>query len=124
MLELKALVACAPNFSGAKAYDRAAIIYTRAGELAAQLSRSNQAPQLLREAFGNYRLSDDRQGMNATWKRLKELGEDVERFDPVAPVANPVALGQIGARTLDSYRCGRPVLPQLAMSQAKNWPMA
>jgi len=83
MLELKALVACAPNFAGAKAYDRAAIVYSRSGELAAQLNRSKQAPQLLREAFENYRLSDDRQGMNATWKRLKELGENVSDLTPL-----------------------------------------
>jgi len=76
-VELKALVECAPNFSGAGAHGRAAAAYARAGELGAQLNHIKQAPELWREAFENFRLSADHEGMSAIWQKLKDFGEDV-----------------------------------------------
>ena len=83
MLELGALAACAPNFTGAEAHGRAATIYSRAGELATLLNRNRQAPKLLRGAFENYRLSGDRDGMRATRERLDKLGVDVSDLPSV-----------------------------------------
>jgi tetratricopeptide (TPR) repeat protein len=79
--ELTALAESAPNFSSAEAYDRAAIAYERAGDLADELNRSNQAPAHWRKAFENYRLSAGRDGMAAILKKLKASGEDVSDLE-------------------------------------------
>jgi tetratricopeptide (TPR) repeat protein len=78
MLELRALVACAPHFADAGERRRAAIAFLRAGELAAKLNQIRQAPQLLRAAFENYQLANDKPGMRAAHSKLQELDEDVQ----------------------------------------------
>jgi tetratricopeptide (TPR) repeat protein len=85
-LELGALVQCAPNFSEAQMHAHAAAAYSRAGELAAQLNRVRQAPELLREAFENYSLCSGRDGMRATRQKLEDLGEDVSDLPQVDQV--------------------------------------
>ena len=75
--EIEALVECAPSFVNAGEYHRAAAAYARAGEIAVQLNRSRQGPRLLRDAFDNYKLAGDQNGMREMRSRLVDLEEDV-----------------------------------------------
>lgn len=79
-LELGALVECAPVFAETDIYPKAAVTFARAGEVASQLGRTRQAPELLKSAFENYQSAGDEAGMKAMRKHLEDLGEDVSRL--------------------------------------------
>ena len=75
--ELRALNECAPDFASAGAYGQAAAAYGRAGQIAGDFGQNVQAPRLLRQAFDNYSLADDRDSMRAVRQKLESLGENV-----------------------------------------------
>jgi tetratricopeptide (TPR) repeat protein len=81
--ELRALNECAPDFASAGACDQAAAAYARAGEIAGDFGQTVQAPRLLRQAFDNYSLAGDRDGMRAVRQKLESLGDDVSDLPSV-----------------------------------------
>jgi tetratricopeptide (TPR) repeat protein len=81
--ELRALNLCAPDFVNAGAWGQAAAAYARAGEIAGDFGQSVQGPRLLRQAFDNYSLAGDRDGMRAVRQKLESLGDDVSDLGSV-----------------------------------------